>query len=351
MIKYKTFLLLVIWGFTLSSCSSFISLNVRMLEPAGVYFRPEIHTVALVNRAVPSNKRADIVESIITTEGYNEDKEGRQQILLALNEAMLNSPRLTTKLTGIELKGDGSGVTFPKPLGWDTINNICKENDAEALVVLETYDSDAIITHASGDVKIDNSSGLPIPNITINATQKITVKAGFRIYDPTRKSIIDQYTFSYWRTWSGSASNLAEAMGAMINRQMAVNQTSRDAGFYYRKRISPTWINERRYLYKKSGHGLFAVGSRMAIVGNWEDAVTYWKQQLAATPNRRKLCGKATYNLAVAAEINGNLEEARDWINKSYGIYNNRKAPYYQNTINRRYNNMIRLNQQMEEQK
>lgn len=322
-----------------------------MLSPAVVYFRPEINSVALVNRAVPSNKKENIVESIISTEGYNQDKEGISNILQALNESMMNSPRLTTKLTSIEWKGDGSGINFPKPLGWDTVSKVCKENGVDALVVLETYDSDAIVTQASGDVKINNSTGIPIPEITVLATQKITIKAGFRIYDPKNRSIIDQYTFSYWRTWSGKASNPAEALGAMLNRQSAINQTCQDAGFYYRKRISPTWMNERRYMYKKSGQGLFAVGSRMALVNNWDEAITYWKQQLAATPNRRKLCGKATYNLALAAEMKGNLAEAKDWISKSYGFYNNREAPYYQNTINRRYNDFMKLQKQMEEQK
>jgi tetratricopeptide (TPR) repeat protein len=110
-------------------------------------------------------------------------------------------------------------------------------------------------------------------------------------------------------------------------------------------------MNETRYLYKKSGNSPFATGSRLAIVGNWEEAAGYWKEVINSSPNRRKLCGKAAYNLAVAAEMKGDLEEARNWISKSYGIYNNKQAPYYQNTINRRYNAMLQLNQQMQEQK
>ncbi|MBY0423993.1 MAG: hypothetical protein K2Q22_00015 [Cytophagales bacterium] len=333
----------------LSSCSSLVSLNVRLLEPAAVFWRPEINTVALVNRAVPPKSKANTIESIITMEGYNEDKQGRQQILQALNNALTYSPRLKSKLTGYELKGDGSGTTFPKPLGWDTVANICKENEVDALVVLETYDSDAIITQATGDVSVNNQYGIPIPTVHIYATQKITIKAGFRIYDPKNKIIIDQYTFSYWRTWNGSASTIGEAIASMINREQAINQTSQDAGTYYEKRLSPTWLNERRYLYKKSGRGLFAIGSRMALVGSWNEAADYWKQVLKNSPNRRKLCGKATYNLALAAEINGNLAEAKEWISKSYGFYNNREAPYYQNTINRRYNAMLQLNQQMQQ--
>ena len=88
-----------------------------------------------------------------------------------------------------------------------------------------------------------------------------------------------------------------------------------------------------------------AVGSRMAVVGNWNEAINNWNQVLT-TSKKRKLCGRACYNLALASEINGDLENAKTWISKSYGQYNNKQAAYYQNTINRRYNDMMKLNQQ-----
>ncbi len=347
-------ILLIVSVFTLlglSSCGSFIALNVQMLEPGGVALRPDLNTVALVNRASTVSKKFNVANAVMRMETDNEESVARQQILQGLNSSLVNSPRLTAKLTDIELKGDGSGVMFPKPLGWDTVNAICNAQGVDALVVLETFESDANVTNATGNVQVNNEMGIPIPSVQFYATLKVTVKAGFRIYDPKNSIIIDQYSFSYWRKWNETANSLGEALALLTNRQTAIVQTSQEAGNYYKKRISPTWMNETRYLYKKSGNSPFATGSRLAIVGNWEEAAGYWKEVINSSPNRRKLCGKAAYNLAVAAEMKGDLEEARNWISKSYGIYNNKQAPYYQNTINRRYNAMLQLNQQMQEQK
>lgn len=317
-----------------------------MLEPGGVYLNPSINTVALVNRAESPNKKGTRVEAILTMEGRNEDKQGRQQILVGLNNALLQSPRLKSKITGLELMGDGTGTTFPAPLSWDSIALLCSQNEVDALVVLESYDSDCIVTHTMGNVQVNNTFGIPIPTVQFNVTQKIIIKAGFRIYDPQNKIITDQYTFSYWRTFNSQGTGLGEAIAALVDRQLSINQTSSDAGYYYEKHISPSWMNERRNLFKKAGGSSFAIGSRMAIVGNWQEAAENWKKTLQTNSNR-KICGRAAYNLALAAEMKGDLNEAKDWISKSYGIYNNRQAPYYQNTLNRRYNEQLKLNEQM----
>jgi hypothetical protein len=345
--KFKSTLIIILLVF-ISSCSSFIEMNVTLLEPGGIALRPEINTLALVNRALPTDKdkKKDRLEAVLTMEGINEDKQCRQQMLEALSSTLQQSPRLRGKLTGIDYFGNSSGTTFPPPLGWDTINQICKDNNVDALVALETFDSDCIITHATGNVQVNNEFGIPIPTVTFYATQKIIIKAGFRIYDPQYKTIVDQYTFSYWRTYNSQANSLGEAISALVGRQLAVNQTSYDAGNYYEKHISPSWMNERRHLFKRAGNSPLAVGSRMAIVGSWQDAAENWKETLK-TSRSKKDCGRAAYNLALAAEIKGDLVEAKDWISKSYGIYNNREAPYYQNTLNRRYNDLMKLNQQM----
>ena len=347
--QYFKFSSVLVFLIFISSCSSFINMNVTMLEPGGVYLNPGINTIALVNRAISVPKKENRIEAIVTMEGENEDKQGRQQILEGLNAALIQSPRLKSKITGIELKGDGTGTTFPAPISWDSVALLCNQNGVDALLALETYDSDCIITHTTGNVQVNNAFGIPIPTVQFNVTQKIIIKAGFRLYDPKTRIIVDQYTFSYWQTYTSQGSGLGEAIAALANRQLSVNQTSSDAGYYYEKHLSPSFMTERRHLYKKAGSSPLAIGSRMAIVGNWAEATDYFKQALQSGTNR-KTCGRAAYNLALAAEIKGDLFEAKNWISKSYGEYNNSQAPYYQNTLNRRYNDMMKLNQQMQQQ-
>jgi hypothetical protein len=328
------------------SCSGLKRINVSMLEPGAISFDPDVNTVVLLNRALPSQTKASKIESIITGEGQFQDKQGRQQVLAGIHSSMLNSPRLKCVLTSLEYPGQGSGSLFPTALGWDTIRKICEENRAEALISLETYDSDCIITHESGQVQVNNQFGIPIPTFQIFVTQKIIVKLGFRIYDLKNRRIIDQYNYSYYRTFNSQANSIGEIMTGILDRQLAINQTAYDAGVYLKRHISPTWCNESRALYTRSGSSPMAIGSRQAMVGNWKEAMENWRQVMASAP-KRKLAGRASYNMALACEITGDLNGAREWISKSYGNFSNNKALYYQNTINRRYQEVSKLDQQM----
>ncbi|MBC7451195.1 MAG: hypothetical protein H7259_06870 [Cytophagales bacterium] len=331
----------------LSSCSGTRTINLSLMKPAIITLDRSITTIALLNRALPADKQTNRIESVITGEGINQDKQGRQHLLEGLNYAFSQSPNLKGVLLTDELTGDGSGTTFPAPLTWDVIEKICQENHTDAVIALETYDSDCIITNVAGQVTTTNAFGVSIPNIQYHANQKITIKAGFRIYDLKNRKIADEYTYSYWRSWDANANNIAQALSGLINKGLAINQTCYEAGGFYEKRISPTWINEQRMLYTRAGNSPMAVGSRMAIVGNWTEASTYWQQALT-TSTKRKLLGRATYNLALSSEVAGDLFAAKDWISKSYGMYNNPNAPQYQSVLNRRYNELIRLNQQMQ---
>ena len=335
--------------FSLFSCSSLVTLNVKMLEPGAISLGPDIGTVALVNRALPgpTTKTKNVID-ILTSESLNHDLQGRQQILEGLNNALMQSPRLKGFLATAQYSGDMTGTLFPAPMSWDTINQICMDNHTDAVIALETFHTDVTVTHETGNIQMTNQFGISIPTVQISATQKVLVKIGFRIYNPKTQKIVDQYTYSYWRTWGTQATSIGEAIAALESRQLCVNQACNTAGGLYENRISPTWNYEQRSLWKKAGRSPMAVGSRMAIVGNWDEAAKNWNQVLASS-TKRKLCGRAAYNLALASEVNGDLLAAKNYISQAYGQYNNKQAQYYQNTINRRYNDMIRLNQQFME--
>jgi hypothetical protein len=339
-IGFLTFLFLSL------SCSSLVSLNIKMMEPGAITLPPDIGTVALVNRAIPgpTTKLKNIVD-ILTSESLNHDLQGRQQVLQGLQSALQQSPRLRGVFVSEAYNGDMTGTLFPTPLRWDTINQICLNNHTDAVIALETFHTDLNITHESGNVQMTNQFGISLPSIQIFATQKVLVKVGFRIYNPHNQTIIDQYTYSYWRTWGTQATSIGEALAALENRQVCINLACNTTGKLYEQRISPMMNYERRSLWKKAGRSPMAVGSRMAIVGNWDDASKNWTKTLE-TSTKRKECGRAAYNLALASEINGDLVEAKKYISLSYGQYNNKQAQYYQNTINTRYAAMLKLDQQ-----
>jgi hypothetical protein len=78
----------------------------------------------------------------------------------------------------------------------------------------------------------------------------------------------------------------------------------------YGARISPTWYTVHREFYKKiKKDANFATGSRRAQVNDWNGAVEAWSR--AAQSRNAKVAGRAAFNLALAYEVLGDLDNAK----------------------------------------
>lgn len=66
-----------------------------------------------------------------------------------------------------------------------------------------------------------------------------------------------------------------------------------------------------------------------------------------AAPKSKKAAGRAAYNMAVAAEVNGNLDIALDWAQKSWTEYGNKRAREYIHTIKARQNDARKVASQL----
>ena len=60
-----------------------------------------------------------------------------------------------------------------------------------------------------------------------------------------------------------------------------------------------------------------------------------------------KTAGKTAYNLALAYEVIGDLQIAKDWAQRAYTQYNVKKARDYSAILQRRIYEIERLKQQM----
>ena len=78
-------------------------------------------------------------------------------------------------------------------------------------------------------------------------------------------------------------------------------------------------------------------GSRYADVGDWNEAIRVWESALITAP--AKEAGYMAYNIAVAYEVLGDLDKAREWAQKSYTQYGNDDGDNYVRTINQRVRN------------
>jgi hypothetical protein len=151
--------------------------------------------------------------------------------------------------------------------------------------------------------------------------------------------ILDEYIYNESVIFSGRGINPLLAASALIGRKDAVNEVSNKAGHGYALRIIPYQLRVMRDYFVK-GTDNFKVARRKAQVGKWDDAGLLWEKETASSSS--KIAGRACYNMAIINEINGDLNSALKWAQKSYEDYNNKLAIRYVRILeNRLYKNDI----------
>ena len=212
---------------------------------------------------------------------------------------------------------------------------------------MELFDTDSKIAYAANPITIKTALG-NVPGIEHQANMTTRIKEGWRIYDPSGKNILDEYPMARSISFSSKGINPAVAASALIGRKDAVKQVGNEAGQNYAYRIIPYWIRVSRDYYVR-GSDNFVIGRRKAQTGNWSEAAQYWEKE--TTNPDGKIAGRACYNMAIISEINGELDKAIQWAQRSYENYNNRLALRYVNILkNRQINDDILKDQQQQSQ-
>ncbi|HSN09453.1 MAG TPA: DUF6340 family protein, partial [Hanamia sp.] len=221
---------------------------------------------------------------------------------------------------------------FPAPLSWDVVEKYCDDNNADALFSLELFDTDSKIDYSVYKTSVRTPFG-NVPAIEQQANMHTLVKAGWRIYDLRDKEILDEAAVARTITYHARGINPLLAAQALIDRKEAVKEVGNIAGHAYAFRIIPLWIRVSRNYYVR-GTDNFKIAKRKAQTGNWDEAAKLWKQE-TSNP-KRKVAGRACYNMAIINEINGHVDEAIKWAQRSYENYNNHLALTYVNILKNR---------------
>jgi hypothetical protein len=304
------------------------TMNFDVMVPAAVNFPDHITSVAMIDRSHREDKVLNTLESGLTGEMIGEDKLATQILMDGIHSIMVNSATLDFIRTP-EVMEAGSSVSasFPASLDWETVEELCKKYNANAILAIEMFDSDFIV----------------VPRIS----QTVTVTAGIRMYDPLTRSIIDQYLFDHQMGVGGSVDNIEAAIGSLINKSVAIKEVSYDAGVLYGRRISPSWYRVSRKYYRRSKRDFnLAEGARMMEVNDW-NAAREALLKAVETGRKRKTRGRAAHNLAVVYEIEGNLLEAKSWAQAAWGKYKNKHSREYLYDLNHRISQEQVLEQQL----
>jgi hypothetical protein len=319
-------------SFSFISCKSAVYLNVS--EPAAVPIPKEINRVGIINRsyAAGNSKIAETIDKGISLEG-NLDQVGSTAAINGTFDQLTTNQRFEyiTILDSIAVENRGIG-TLPAPMDWQEVMAICDANDLSFLFVLEIYDTDTKISYSSRTVTKSTPLG-NVPLLEHTATSTTFIRSAWRMYDPASKQVIDEYFYDDQIAYSGRGINPVVAAAALLNREQAVKNISTNVGRHYATRIQPQVFRVNRTFWTKGSNNL-RIARRRADVNDWDGAAEMWKKDMNS--NKRKVAGRATHNMAIYYEIQGDVYKALEHAQKAYSDYNNKEARRYARILNNR---------------
>ena len=342
MIKQIVCIALIITS--LSSCvTSSVLVNVH--RPADIAINKDIQNVVVVNRSRPSkdNLVGNIFEGLISGEDIGADRKGAEYCVEGLEGLLNDSERFSLKNEGgIELKGTGTS-SFPIPLAWNEVKSIGGSYGGDALLVLETFDSDSRVLIGPPVARTRKIKGIKVKELRYPATLIVEVESGWRIYDVNKERIIDENKYKDIKEFNAWGSSAEEAQFNLPSKRLAIKQAGIHAGEKYGFRISPIWLKVNRPYYIGK-HEDLKNARQYVRSGDWDTAIEIW---LYLTENEDlKIANRAAFNMALASEIKGSLKTAIDWANKAQKI-GNKKAYNYINVLNSRLIDEEKLKQQL----
>jgi len=309
----------------LSSCKNTVRLTIQ--DPPAVFLEKSYVTAGVVNRsfAKGAGKVVDVIDNALTLEG-NLDNVGSEAATQGMFDELTTNQRFeyVAKLDSIAVE-NRAGDVFPAPMEWSEVTRLCEENGVQILFVLEVYDTDTKVDYDMRMVNQTTPLGtVQVPRHTATAITRVTT--GWRLYDPANKLIRDEFFVKDRIRNTGSGINPAKAASVLMNRGQAVKQISGQVGRFYAGRVRSQSFRVSR-MYFKSGSQNLKIGHRRALVGDWNGSADAWRKDVDSP--KRKVAGRACHNMAIDAEINGDIKGALEWAQKAYTDYRIKESRDY----------------------
>ncbi len=196
----------------------------------------------------------------------------------------------------------------------DDIQKIADSTNADLLLSFDYYGSaDGIF---SPKYIRDLSEKYIFSTFNLNeATEVVYVLSGWNFYDLKKSEMIYSHIKTDTIKWSEPAYNLNKAKKILPPRKDAVLNAADIAGSNFAEFVAPHWMEVER-MYYKSGQIEMKKTDELIKQNLWFEAAKIWKKN--TTNKNKKIAAKSMYNLALACEMNGDMDAAIDWAVKSF---------------------------------
>ncbi|MGQ7869932.1 DUF6340 family protein [Sunxiuqinia sp. sy24] len=313
----------------LGSCATSLkTVYIEVAKPSEFLLPNDIVSLTLMNRSLTDefgNYPADSLQNYFYRRAFNVDaavldSAASDTTLKVLADLLFESGRYDVVIP--EKRNIPRSEIYYKvlpPLDWDYVTEVCETYQTDALLVLERYTNKIMTDYMLGPGPYSN-----FHLASIDSKYDAVVK----VYDPSREEILIQLLVGdtiFWEEQDYSSKNLFT--NQLVPVKQALIETGIQVALELDAKLAPQWQTQARnyFVLKEADSALLESAIRE---NNWGKAYDHWKSILNRT-SKASDKSKLEYNLAVASEMIGNLNEAAEWATQSYQTQYRRQTELY----------------------
>ncbi len=345
--KYALNYISIVFCVLLTACSTTHQLSINTVEPAPVDLAHNIKRIGIINSSIAAERAEykDRLDQILSSEDEVLAKQGVDAAINGLFQELAQDSRFEKILLLENVPEVMKGISpVPDQTSWQTIEELCKQHNVDAIFSLAYYDTDTKVSLKKTKMEQRDLMRDYVEVKGHEITLETLIENGWRIYDPQHKEVIDEFAFNDQITSSAKGINPIRALRAITDRKDSVLHKSMSTGSAYGSRLQPSkQVIYRDYYINGSEHLVQA--DMLAQNEDYEGATKLW--QLDVEHSSSKIRARACYNIAVYQEYKGELDQALSWATKSYQHAKSKSTQRYIDALEHRISQQELLAQQM----
>ena len=301
---------LIGWIGLLTACSSINYLSIDTFNPAEVTVPSSANKVLIVNHAVP--QPADwgysytVSGKVKATQGAKADS-ALVDFCQSLGEAMVAEEFFQDVLLYHEPTRADLHPEYDLKMTAQQVDSLCEVAGADLLLSL-----DRLLFESSRE-DTDLGGGFTVGEV------KVRMAGVIRAYLPGRAAPLATIQLVDSVAWEQSAE-----LPPILNELLPSSEEAlRTAGRYLGAKASvnfvPHWQRETRWYFSTSG-AVWKEAAAYAANERWEKAEERWNR-ICQTSKGWKSRAQVASNLALCAEMKGDLQQAHEWASISYELF------------------------------
>lgn len=288
---------------------------VGVYTPSRLIIPPEVRSFLVTSRFVPATGPYEDVQW-----GAYESVDSlkwlfSESIVDTLGKLMARDNKYLVKIRHFPRMLRHNEANLPEPLPWQGLTDLTKKEYVQALLILEGFDL------TKTPVAFEEKGG------SIEAAYSLNVTLALRIYEPEKMRMIDDSVYTFTTEFKGTGTTREDALKQLpADQEGAAIACTRAAEAYF-SLINPGEISATRHYYSRGDSALLKA-ERAIQEGRWGRAESTWKW-MAYNGADSALQAKASFNMALACERDGRLNQAIGFARRSQRLQPDKRTADY----------------------